>query len=112
MMGKFCQCEGGGPLAAEGEGIAVGAVQSAALKQTNSLFGYKTGIKMKINDIFESLRDNFYHICAIIFRIKSNLKDLMSKIRLFLAFYAEKLKNGIGSDAAIFHRTLSKQIIV
>ena len=62
-------------------------------KDQNTVFDYKKGSKSNINMIFEIFGGYLYNNSGNIFRIKSILKDLVSKIHFSLAFYAEKLKN-------------------
>ena len=64
-----------------------------AEKDQNTLFGYKKGSKSNINIIFEIFGGYLYNNSGNIFRIKSILKNLMSKMHFSLAFYAKKLKN-------------------
>ena len=61
-------------------------------KRSKYNFGHKKGPKSNINIIFEIFGGYLYNNSGNIFRIKSILKDLMSKIHFSLAFYAEKLE--------------------
>ena len=64
-----------------------------AEKHQNTVFGYKKGSKSNMIIVFEIFGRYLYNSFRIIFRIKSILKDLVSKTDFSLAFYAEKLKN-------------------
>ena len=64
-----------------------------AEKHQNTVFGYKKGSKFNMIIIFEIFGRYLYNSFRIIFRIKSILKDLVSKTSFSLSFYAEKLKN-------------------
>ena len=59
-----------------------------AEKHQNTVFGYKKGSKSNMIIVFEIFGRYLHNSFGIIFRIKSILMDLVSKIDFSLAFYA------------------------